>query len=213
MLQELDFPLEVKAVDDDGGIEGLAAGYGDVDLGGDVIMPGAMTKSIVGRGSVPMLLYHDQKRPVGAWTSLTEGPSGLHAKGRFSMSTRSGKEAHGLARDGALGGLSIGYSTVRHDFQGKTRRLHELKLHEISLVTVPMHERARVTGVKDALAAGELPTLEEFEAFLREAGGFSRTQAKAVAGHGLKHLLTRREAGGEVDDPAAFLRALLPAAA
>src|SRR5690606_29588749 len=69
-LNELDFALDAKALDDDGHIEGLAAGYGNLDHGGDVILPGAISRSIAGRKSVPMLMYHDQKRPAGVWTDF-----------------------------------------------------------------------------------------------------------------------------------------------
>ena len=87
-MSELDFVLDAKALADDGEIEGLAAGYGNLDFGGDVILPGAIASSIAGRKSVPMLMYHDQKRPAGVWTGFEETSDGLLVKGRFSMSTR-----------------------------------------------------------------------------------------------------------------------------
>ena len=208
-MNHLDFILDTKAVDGGGTIEGIAAGYGDVDHGGDRIMPGALTKSLVGRSKLPMLLFHDQKRPVGVWNELREEADGLYVKGKFAMSTTAGKDAHAMASEGALPGLSIGYIPIRHKSAGRVRELHELAAHEVSLVTVPMHQRAVVTSVKTILEAGDLPTLPNFEDFLCEAGGFSRTQAKAIAGKGLKHLLSQREAGREVDTGAGFLTALL----
>jgi hypothetical protein len=48
-MSELDFVLDAKALADDGEIEGLAAGYGNLDFGGDVILPGAIAASIAGR--------------------------------------------------------------------------------------------------------------------------------------------------------------------
>ena len=47
-----------------------------------------------------------------------------------------------VVRDGAIGGLSIGYRTIREQLVGKTRQLLELALYEVSLVTIPMNERA-----------------------------------------------------------------------
>lgn len=194
-MDELDFALDAKSIDDDGNIEGLAVGYGNMDHGGDVVMPGAI--NFQGRKSLPMLLFHDQKRPAGVWNSFKEVSDGLLVKGRFSMSTTHGREAHGLAKDGALQGLSMGYKTLKHRFEGKARQLLEVALHEISLVTIPMNDRTRVISVKDLLGAGELPSLSQFEDFLREAG-FSKTQATAIAGKGLSHLL-RGEPGREPD--------------
>lgn len=202
-MNHLDFVLETKAVTEDGQIEGLAAGYGNVDAGGDVVMPGALARSLTARKSIPMLMYHDQTRPAGIWTDFAESPGGLIAKGQISMSSQIGREAYGLVRDGAIGGLSIGYRTVREQLVGKTRQLLELALYEVSLVTIPMNERAVITAVKSIIEHGQLPTIREFEDFLREAG-FSKSQATAIAGKGLSPLF-RSESGSTPSD---FLSAL-----
>lgn len=205
-MDELDFELNAKAIDDDGNIEGLAVGYGDVDHGGDQVMPGAITTSIASRKTLPMLLYHDQRRPAGVWNSFKETSEGLLVKGRFSMSTRYGKEAHGLAKDGALAGLSMGYKTLRHRFEGKARQLLEVALHEVSLVTIPMNERTRITSVKDILDGGRLPSVREFEDFLRDTGGFSKSLATAIAAKATPHL--RGDPEAKANDALDFLQAL-----
>ena len=64
-MSELDFILDAKALADDGEIEGLAAGYGNLDFGGDVILPGAIAASIAGRKSVPM------PSPLARWSTGT----------------------------------------------------------------------------------------------------------------------------------------------
>ncbi len=197
-MNHLDFALDTKAVTEDGQIEGLAAGYGNVDAGGDIVMPGALARSLTTRKSVPMLMYHDQTRPAGVWTDFAESPGGLIIKGQISMSSQIGREAYGLVRDGAIGGLSIGYRTVREQLVGKTRQLLELALYEVSLVTIPMNERAVITAVKTITDGSVLPSLPEFENFLREAG-FSKSQAAAIAGKGLKSL-HRSESGSTPSD-------------
>jgi uncharacterized protein len=194
-MNELDFTLETKALDDEGHIEGLAAGYGNVDFGGDVMLPGSISKSIQNKSRIPMLMAHDHKRPVGVWTSFRETDDGLLVKGRFAMSTTAGKEAHAFVKDGAIGGLSVGMHNVKAKIVGKARHIVEAMLHEISLVTVPMNERTQILSVKDILSGGELPTLPRFEEFLREAG-FSKSQATAIAGKGLAPLL-RGEPGND----------------
>ena len=108
-MQRSAFTWDVKGIDESGYIEGLAAGYGNVDFGGDRILPGAFSKSLEGRSGVPMLLFHDQQRPVGKWAEFSETEDGLLAKGKISTKTRDGGEAYELAKDGALAGLSIGY--------------------------------------------------------------------------------------------------------
>ena len=57
-----------------------------------------------------------------------------------------------------------------------------------SIVTFPANTDSRIDAVKSHLAKGELPSLSDFEKFLREAG-FSKSQATAIAGHGLRPLL------------------------
>ncbi len=210
-MNELDFELDAKAIDDDGNIEGLAVGYGNVDHGGDQVMPGAISASIAGRKTLPMLLFHDQQRPAGVWTAFKEVSDGLLVKGRFSMATRNGKEAHGLAKDGALGGLSMGYKAVRQRFEGKARQLIEVALHEISLVTIPMNDRTRIISVKDILDGGELPSVRQFEEFLRDAGGFSKSLAAGIAAKATPHL--RGEPEGKADELAEFLSAMIRDAA
>lgn len=192
--------FEVKNLDEAGYIEGLAAGYGNVDFGNDRILSGAFSKSIAQRQSVPMLLYHDMKRPAGKWGKLTETDAGLLVEGKISTKTRDGGEAYEYVKDGALSALSIGYDTLRKRMDGKVRELIELELHEVSLVTIGMNPRATVTGVKSILEAGNLPSLSEFEDFLREAG-FSKSQATAIAGKGLASLLR-----GEPGNASATLR-------
>ena len=86
---------------------------------------------------------------------------------------------------------------------GKARHLIEVALHEVSLVTIPMNEKALITSVKSIIQAGQLPSLSQFEDFLREAG-FSKSQAAAIAGKGLSSLL-RGEPGSPSND---FLSAL-----
>lgn len=206
-MSKLAFSFEVKNLDEAGHIEGIGAAYGNVDFGGDRIVPGAFAKSLVGRDGVPMLMYHDMKRPVGRWSKLEETEAGLLVSGKISIKTRDGGEAYELVKDRALSGLSIGYDTIRKRMVGKVRELIELGLHEVSLVTIGMNPLAGVSGVKDILDGGQIPTLPEFEEFLREAG-FSKTQAAAIAGKGLSHLL-RGEPGKADDEAMDFLKRMI----
>lgn len=187
-MSEIGFGFEIKAIDEAGYIAGVAAGYGNVDHGGDLIMPGALTKAIAGRASVPMLLFHDHKRPVGSWGKFDESSAGLNVEGKIAIKSEAGREAHALVESGALSGLSIGYKTLRQRFEGKTRQLHEMSLHEVSLVPVGMNERAIVTQIKSLVESGGMPSVREFEEFLRDAGGFSKSLAAAIATKAAPHL-------------------------
>lgn len=187
-------PFDIKALDDTGLIAGVGAAFGNVDHGRDRILHGAFAKSLAERGGrpVPMLLHHDQKRPIGAWTKLAETPDGLAVEGKLTMATRDAQEAYALAKDGALTGLSIGYDVRRQVHQKDARDLHELGLHEVSLVAVPMNDRARVASVKAIASPADIEDL------LRDTGVSGR-RAKAAASAAWKAM---NEGGADpADDP------------
>ena len=170
-------PFEIKQLDDSGVIEGVLAGFGDTDHGGDRLAPGCLSKSLASRSvPLPMLLHHDLARPIGAWKEWRDNADGLHVKGLLTLSTRDAQEAHALAKDGALTGLSIGWKPIKasHDDKG-IRNITEAELFEGSLVSVPMHDRARVTSIKGITGARDI-------AELLQGAGVSGRRAKAAAG-------------------------------
>jgi len=212
-MQRTSFSWEVKGIDETGYIEGLAAGYGNVDFGGDRILPGAFSKSLAGRSGVPMLLFHDQHRPVGKWAEFSETPDGLVAKGKISTKTRDGGEAYELVKDGALAALSIGYDPTVKRMAGKVRELVEVFLHEVSLVSIGMNPKALISGVKEIedsrnrLAAGDRLTEREWEGLLKDAFGLSNSEAERVV-----RVHNLRIGQGEPDEPEADPMAALWAA-
>ena len=209
-MKYLNRPIEIKAVNEDGLFSGYASVFEEIDSYRDIVKRGAFEKTLAESESkgraVPILWQHDAAKPIGVYTELKEDERGLYVEGQLNMDVQQAREALSLLRQKALSGISIGYNSVRYDTDVKSgvRRLYELKLYEASLVTFPACDGARVTDVKTILADGQLPSLPEFEDFLCEAG-FSRSQAKAVAGNGLTKLI-RREVGSDEDD--AIQRAL-----
>ncbi|MBT0667070.1 HK97 family phage prohead protease [Novosphingobium profundi] len=216
-LKVRDFDLSVKAEDitDDGLFTGYGSVAGVIDSYNEVVAKGAFRKSLADlkakRRKVPVLWQHRSGEPIGVYDTLSEDDTGLRVEGRLLVDHVSqAKEAHALMRAGAVTGLSIGYWVRKSSYDEKTgiRTLLELDLVEVSLVTFPANDEARIDAVKFKLAHGELPTLPEFERLLREAG-FSKTKAAVVAAHGLPHLL-RSESGGASDASGSdFLKALL----
>lgn len=99
-----------------------------------------------------MLFAHDPADPVGVWDAIEEAADGLRVKGRLLIDhVARAREVRALVREGAVGGLSIGFSTKKAAARkGGGRTITALDLVEISLVTVPMHPRARVTSAKTA---------------------------------------------------------------
>lgn len=130
-------------------IEGYASLFGEADQGGDVVARGAFGASLqrlaaLGR-KVKFLWQHDPARPIGVWHDVREDARGLWVRGEILPEVTQGAEALALMRAGAVDGLSIGYRTVKAEASGKTggRRLLEIDLWEVSLVTFPMLPAAR----------------------------------------------------------------------
>lgn len=176
-------PFEIKSLSDGGTIEGLLAGFDNVDSHGDRISPSAFKRTLSERGNrpLPMLLHHDLKRPIGAWKEWHESADGLFVKGSLTLSTRDAQEAYALAKEGALTGLSIGYRTKAAQLDQRTGDNHllDLDLIEGSLVTVPSNPKTHVSAVKSISSAADI-------ADLLRAAGVSGRKAKAAAGFAWK---------------------------
>ncbi|KPQ06767.1 MAG: phage prohead protease, HK97 family [Rhodobacteraceae bacterium HLUCCA12] len=169
----LDAGLRVSA---DAAVEGYASVFGLRDRGGDIVMPGAYAAALerlaATGGRVRMLWQHDPAQPIGTWDSVHEDAHGLFVKGRLLDTVARGREAAALMAAGAVDGLSIGYRTVRAEkLAGGGRRLLELDLWEVSLVTFPMLSAARIAR-KAALP--DAPTLAMLTRGIEAARGALR---------------------------------------
>ena len=145
--------FDFKSVGGDGTFEGYASLFGAEDLGRDMVMPGAFRQSLRRRGhrGVKLLYQHDPNEPIGIWTKITEDARGLFVQGRLLDDVARSREVLSLMRAGAIDGLSIGYHVVKADADKKTglRRLWQVDLWEISVVTFPMLPQARISAVKN----------------------------------------------------------------
>lgn len=188
--------FDVKAIKDDGTFSGYCSVFDVEDSYGDVVKAGAFADTIKAwsdKGKMPPILWqHNRSEPIGIWTSLKEDDYGLYGEGElFVDDIQRAKEAHALMKRRAVDGLSIGYRVQKWSFneEDSVLELLAIDLKEISVVTFPANEESLIDNVKNTLEKGEMPTLPEFEKFLRDAGGFSKSQATAIAGHGLRSLI------------------------
>ena len=133
------------------GFEGYASLFGAPDGIGDIVAPGAFAASLRrrGAGGVRMLYQHFAHEPIGIWDELREDSRGLYVRGRLVLEVERARDVAALLREGALGGLSIGFKTMRarKEPASGTRTLIQVDLWEISVVTFPLLEAANVTGV------------------------------------------------------------------
>lgn len=204
--KHFDVGFEIKAVNADGTVEGYGSVFGVRDNYDDVISKGAFVQSLKDHkaaGTMPAMLWqHDADKPIGVWTEMVEDEKGLRIKGRLALDTVKGKEAHALLKMGALNGLSIGFMSKEwaYDRDTEVRTLTAIDLWEVSLVTFPANEKARVTNVK---SADDLSAPKDAEKVLRDAG-FSKSDATAFVSRVMRMGEVRRDSA---DSTAAAMKA------
>ena len=177
-----------KEPDEDGKFEGYASVFDVVDQGMDVVTPGAFRRTLDSDRKVKMLWQHNMDQPIGVFDEIREDDKGLFVRGRIAKEVQQGREAMALMRMGAIDSMSIGFRTKQASAEGAgaVRRLDEIELFEISLVTMPMLPDALITAVKS------IKTIRDFESTLRDAG-YSKREAKAIAADGFKGLADHRD--------------------
>ena len=145
----LEKPLQ--AASGSGVFVGYASLFGKRDSTGDIVMPGAFAESVKKRGAanIRMLFQHDPAEPIGCWIDIAEDERGLLVRGRLDKNVQRGRELLSLLEIGGIDGLSIGFKTVHasRDRNLNARRINKIDLWEISLVTFPMLDGARVSQV------------------------------------------------------------------
>ncbi|MEE5042911.1 HK97 family phage prohead protease [Pseudomonas alliivorans] len=190
-MSKLEVPFELKAVDEAGNFEGYAAVFNNVDLGDDVILPGAFTRVKTTRGGkLKLALYHDLTRLVGS-ADYTQDDHGLLLKGKVNLAVSYARDAYELMKSEILDSMSIGFNTIKADFEDRAGRrvriIKEAELWEASFVPFGMNPEAQVLTVKSDIRL--------FENALRERMGLSQKEAAAVASLGYSAL--RRDGGSE----------------
>lgn len=203
--QRLDVPLTIKSVSDSGEFEGYGSVFGVVDSYSDVVVRGAFSASLARwkeKGRLPAMLWqHQMSEPIGIYTEMREDDVGLYVKGRLLVeSDPLAKRAHGHMKAGSLTGLSIGYLLEEDGYEYDREKgiwiLKAIDLWEVSPVTFPANDEARITDVKSLLARGETPPPSKVERALREVG-FSGSQAKAFMAKGYGAVSPREAGAGE----------------
>lgn len=207
MNKTLDFGFEIKAVSDSGTFSGYGSVFGVKDSYGDIVVPGAFVDSLAdhkGKNRLPAMLWqHRSSEPIGVYTAMSEDSIGLQVAGQLALTTVRGAEAHALMKMGALTGLSIGYQVrlESYDKVSGINTLQKVDLWEVSPVTFPANDAARISGVKGIEL---ILSLRDAERYLRDAG-FGRIEARAFLAQ-LKSLGQRDADEGELEELADALK-------
>jgi hypothetical protein len=196
-LETKDFSFEVKA-GNDFVFEGYASVFNNIDSHRDYITPGAFTKTIQESKRVKVLWQHDPYQPIGKPIVMSEDSKGLYVKAQISQ-TEQGKEAFQLIKDGVIDELSIGFNTVKSDWDNEknARAIKEIRLWEFSPVTFASNELANITGAKNQFSLERLTHLlnEEFKAGQMLSAKNKELVLKAI--ESLQALVSASEGKGE----------------
>lgn len=215
-IRDVDFDIEVKAAEGGDGykLTGYGSVFGEVDSYREIVAKGAFKESIrdlkAKKRKLPMLWQHRTAEPLGVWDEVREDDRGLYLAGDLLKGVQVAEEARIRAQAGAVTGLSIGYYVLEDSMDEKSgiRTLKKLELLEVSLVTFPANDSARVDGIKFSLNHGGRPSIREFEALLRQEFGFSKEAAITIAKRGYA-AWAGRESGSDAEaDAKAALREL-----
>lgn len=139
-------------------ISGYAAVFGNKDKAGDILIKGCFSKSIQDRGpesaandKIIVLWMHDMNEPIGRLTVLYEDDKGLYFEAPIDDVPR-GNQAIKQLESGTLNQFSIGYQYVwencEYDAEKDAFMVKEVKLHEISVVSVGCNGETEYLGLK-----------------------------------------------------------------
>ena len=142
----------ITDVDDSKGIvKGLGSVFGNVDSDGDVMVKGAFSKTIQeNKHRIKYLYQHRLDKPVGKMEELKETSEGLEFVAKLALKTTLGKDVFEMIKAGVLTENSVGFMTVKQDYDKvqKFNEIKEVKLYEISAVTVAANPLAFIEEVK-----------------------------------------------------------------
>lgn len=162
--------IEVKAGPDDGLKEGqftaYASVFGNKDSYGDVVMPGAFTKTLAewqkSGDSIPILFGHNMSDPdfnIGGVVSATEDNVGLKITGQLDLENPKAVQTYRMLKGRRIRQMSFAYDEIDsgpavHDGD-QVWELREVKVYEVSIVTVGANQETEILAVK------QMPTVAE----------------------------------------------------
>jgi HK97 family phage prohead protease len=127
-------------------IKGYASVFNVVDHHGDMMIQGAYDASLkrsaarISKRPIPLLWHHDPKTPIGSIKTLKEDLHGLYIEGEIHLPS----PLIPLLEKGVVSGLSVGYKLHQSKRTRGITFITKVELFEVSLVTFPACEEARL---------------------------------------------------------------------
>ena len=121
-------------------VSGYFAMFGNKDLDGDVIEPGAFTKTVMERGPqgkqlIKYLLDHDKNKVVAKMNNLYEDQRGLRYEAKIGTHA-AGQDFQKMIESELINQHSFGFRTIKEEFdqEAKMNRIREVMMYEGSAV-------------------------------------------------------------------------------
>tara|TARA_R110000822_G_scaffold108523_1_gene238049 strand:- start:691 stop:1368 length:678 start_codon:yes stop_codon:yes gene_type:complete len=144
-------PIGEQVIDYDeknGIVKGYGSYFDNKDSDQDIIRKGAYLKTIQENGERVKYLYqHDMMQPIGKMKELYEDAKGLVFVAEIPK-TQLGNDVMELMKAGVITENSVGIMPIVKENKGDYRELREVKLYEISAVTLAANDQAKILDVK-----------------------------------------------------------------
>lgn len=161
------FTAEFKAVDTEAGtFEAIVSVFGNKDLGGDIVMPGAFTDSLnlwSAKGDpLPIIWSHDWDDPaahIGYCLEAKETDRGLWVKGKLDIDRPFAEQVHHLLKNRRVTQFSFGYFAdeikwVEDSDSGRmSRELHRISVFEVGPTLLGMNPDTELLNAASATRA------------------------------------------------------------
>ena len=167
-------------------IKGYGSYFGNKDSDNDVITKGAYKKTIAENGDRVKYLYqHDMNQPIGKMTELYEDDKGLVFVAEIAK-TQLGNDVVQLMKSGVITENSVGIMPIQKNNKGDYREITEVKLYEISAVTLAANDQAKILDVKGNIDVDKLSKRYDNLSKLIRKGNISDEMGFAIESEILK---------------------------
>lgn len=141
--------LEEKEDGEKGIIEAYVSIFDNVDLGGDKIIRGAFTESLMKKLPAGVWM-HNWDEPIAKTIVAREDEKGLYIKAQFVEGVQKADEAYKLLKAGVIDEFSIGFRCLDWEYEpdSDVRVIKKVKLYEWSPVLAGMNPDTVLVSVK-----------------------------------------------------------------
>lgn len=154
----------------EGSFQAYASVFGNVDSYGDRVLKGAFEKDLKRWGElgmkIPLLFGHNMSDPdfnIGHIESAAEDEKGLLVNAVLDLENPKAKQVYRMLKGGRVNQMSFAYDVLDSemvksspdaaDDDPKIQELKELKVYEVSVVTIGANQETEILAVKAAANA------------------------------------------------------------